>query len=62
VGDPFWPEVRPDLLADPYPDPPLQLLAQQLQFTDPFIQIPLTFTSQQRLCAWPGYRTVTMNQ
>jgi tRNA pseudouridine32 synthase/23S rRNA pseudouridine746 synthase len=52
VGDPFWPEMRPDLLADPDPQPPLQLLAQTLTFTDPFTGKTHQFTSKRTLSQW----------
>ena len=54
IGDPFWPVLDPDSLADPDPDPPLQLLARKLEFTDPFTGEARTFISQRRLGAWPG--------
>ncbi|MCL1800698.1 MAG: pseudouridine synthase [Promicromonosporaceae bacterium] len=54
IGDPFWPVLDPESLADPDPDPPLQLLARKLEFADPFTGETHTFISQRKLTAWPG--------
>jgi len=53
LGDPFWPEMRPDLLADQTPELPLQLLAQRIEFTDPLTTQRRVFTSRRQLVAWP---------
>jgi tRNA pseudouridine32 synthase/23S rRNA pseudouridine746 synthase len=50
VGDPFWPELRPDAPDDP--DRPLQLLARSLSFDDPFTGARRRFVSRRRLAAW----------
>lgn len=51
VGDPFWPEVLPDDVADA--GVPLQLLARSLAFDDPLTGEPRRFESRRRLAAWP---------
>ena len=53
-ADPYWPVMRPDLLADQCPELPLQLLAQRLEFTDPLTTERRVFTSRRRLAAWSG--------
>ena len=52
LGDPFWPEMRPELLSDPDPYPPLQLLAAQLEFTDPIAGESRAFNSRRTLSTW----------
>lgn len=52
VGDPFWPVLHPDLLADQTPEIPLQLLAHRLEFTDPLTGERRIFESRRGLAAW----------
>lgn len=52
VGDPLYPVVRDEPLAD---GPPLQLLARTIAFTDPFDGTERTFTSRRTLAAWPRW-------
>ncbi|MCL1872395.1 MAG: pseudouridine synthase [Promicromonosporaceae bacterium] len=52
LHDPFWPEVR-----EPSDDePPLQLLARSLTFTDPFTGAERTFASRRSLAEWADGR------
>ena len=45
VGDPFYPQIRQRQSGDP----PLQLLARRLTFTDPLCGVPRSFTSARKL-------------
>ena len=47
VGDPLYPEIRKDRVGNP----PLQLLANRLEFTDPISRIPRVFASTRSLTA-----------
>ena len=50
VGDPFYPQIRERQSGDP----PLQLLARRLAFTDPLSGVPRSFTSVRRLRWFPA--------
>ena len=50
VGDPFYPQIRERQSGDP----PLQLLARRLAFTDPLSGVLRSFTSVRRLRWFPA--------
>ncbi|AUG82160.1 pseudouridylate synthase [Kitasatospora sp. MMS16-BH015] len=52
LGDPLYPEVLPETAPDDFRDP-LQLLAAELEFTDPVTGVELSFRSRLELSAWP---------
>ncbi len=56
LGDPLYPEVRPQGAPDDFRRP-LQLLARVLEFTDPVTGAARRFESGRSLAAWSAYDT-----
>lgn len=52
LGDPIYPVLLDPQAPDDFGHP-LQLLARQIEFTDPLSGGPRRFTSNRRLAAWP---------
>jgi tRNA pseudouridine32 synthase/23S rRNA pseudouridine746 synthase len=53
VGDPLYPQVREKKESDP----PLQLIAHRLAFTDPVSGAPRSFSSSRKLQAQSGFQS-----
>ncbi|MEV5728576.1 RluA family pseudouridine synthase [Streptomyces pharetrae] len=53
LGDPLYPVVADPVPAGDFRDP-LQLLARELEFTDPVTGVAHRFRSTRTLAAWPG--------
>ncbi|MFI9344398.1 RluA family pseudouridine synthase [Streptomyces sp. NPDC052773] len=53
LGDPLYPEVTAPAAPGDFRDP-LQLLARELEFTDPLTGAAHRFRSTRTLAAWPG--------